>query len=294
MKLETITTESAMNKLAAFMAYSPAKKVAYIKNRSLIVRGENLDEFSDDAILDSFAPSESRMRLYVERFQKVKCDVTPELTLDSALLAKTNEFINVAVPAGVDFILRALQPGDAAVTPDGDALNKVIDALFTDRQYLREQLELLRSAIQKPELVCEIIRTDAKTYNALYFPVIDQFVNGFEAPFALAFPMFMGVESCLLIHSAGLRVNQIYTPRVTGFTNEFFMYLVLHELTHLLRHTTDSAYVFAGTKGVSEFNVYSTASLSSSDSHNADDYTVLILNALLLLHTEGRLDLRQF
>jgi hypothetical protein len=294
MKFKTITTESAMSKLAAFMAYAPAEKVAYIRNRSLVVRGEDLSELSDDVILDSLAPLESRMQLYVERFEKVKCAITPGLTLDSALLAKTSEFINVAVPAGIDSVLRSLQPDEPVAAAENQALNKVIDALFTDRQYLREQLELVRSAIQKPELVCEVIRTDAKTYNKLYFPVIDQFVKGLEVPFALTFPAFMGIESCLLVHSPALRINETYTPKVAGFANEFFMYIVLHELMHLLRNATDTAYALAGKGEVSEFDVYSMANLPVGIPHNADHYTVLILNALSLLHKEGRIDLRQY
>ncbi|CAI8786998.1 DUF1738 domain-containing protein [Pseudomonas sp. IT-P12] len=294
MKFKTITTESAMSKLATFMAYAPAEKLAYIRKRSLVVRGEDLSGFSDHVLLDSLKSVERRMQQYIDQFEQVKCAVTPGLILDRDLVAKTNEFFNVAVPTGIESILRALQPGADLTSLYDQALNKAIDALFTDRVYLREQLELICAAIRNPALVCEVIRTDAKTYKQLYFPVLDPFVKGLEAPFALAFPMFMGVESCLLIHSAGLRVNETYTPRVKGFTHEFFMYLVLHELTHLLRYTNDTAYVFAGMKGVSEFDVYSMASLSANDTHNADNYTVLILNALSLLHTQGRLDLRQF
>jgi len=294
MRFEAITNEMAMSKLSAFIACTPAEKVAYVRSRSEVVRHEDLSDLSDQHILDSLVSLESRMQSYIDRFNKVKCAITPGLILDSDLIAKTNEFFNVAVPAGIESILQALEPGDGVTPAGNEELTRAIDTLFSDRQHMREQLELIYTSIKKPELVCEVIRTDARTYKKLYYPVLNRIIKGLEVPFALAFPAFLGIESCLLLHSAGLRVNQTYTPKVSGFSNEFLMYLMLHEVTHLLRYTSDTAYVFEGTTQVSDFDVYSMTSLPAENNHNADNYTVLILNALALMHKEGRIDLRNY
>lgn len=294
MKFVTLTTEDAMSKMAAFIAYAPAQKLTYFRNRSLFVLGEDLSDTPDETLLKELEPLELRMQLYIDQFEKVKGTLTPGLTLDSDLVEKTNAFINVAALAGIEFVLRVLQAGGKTLNCTEKKMNTVIDTLFGDRHYLQEQLEHIRSSIKKPDLVCEVIRTDLSTYDEVYFPVIDQFVKGLDLPFALAFPSLMGIESCMLIHPFGMRVHEGYEPRVSGFSNEFFMYLILHELAHLLCYAKDTASVLSGKLSVGEFDVYSLDSLSGPNTHNADSYAVLILNAVALLHKEGCVDLRNY
>lgn len=290
MKFETITLDTAMNNMTAFIADTPERKLAYSRNRSLVILGEDLSGYPDQEILDSLVQIEGRMQLYIDQYQQVKSAITPGRVIASDLVAKTDDFFNTAVPLGLATIVQALKSEDAG----NEELNKVIDALFSDRQYLCEQIEHMYSVIKNPEARCELVRMDYPAYDEVFYPVISQFGPAVDTPFALAMQGFLGVESGVLLHEVALVLDENFTPKVPGFTHEFFMYLVAHELAHLICYADDTASAFAGKMSASDFDVYSTESLTGDNPHNADSYAVLILNAVALLHRNGQIDLTRY
>lgn len=290
MKFQTITIDTAMSKMSEFIAQTSEHKIAYCRKRSLVILGEDLSDYSDESMLESLVSIESRMQLYIDQYRKVQGKIPAGTLLNKDLVAKTDEFFNVAVPAGIASLIQALKSDEA----DNEELNKVINLLFKDRKYLCEQLEHMYSVVKNPEPVCDMIFLDHSTYNEVFHPVMSQLGTAPDVPFALALQSFLGMDAGMLLHETGLGVNERFTPKVPGFTNEFYMYLVLHELSHLLIYSDDTASALAGKLSASEFDVYSTATLTGENPHNADSYSVLILNALALLHRDGRIDLRNY
>jgi len=294
MKFEAITTEALMRKLALFIARAPAEKADYARARSALLNGPDLSELSDEVILGHLLNNESQMQQFVDQYEKEKAAITPGLALDSALLAMTNEFVNVAVTAAIESVLQTLEPQSAAAPARNSELVTAIDTLFSDKDHLREKLQLIQALIKKPALISNVVYTNTQNYNKIYFPVTGDSIGSPDELYGVAFLSFMGVELCMLIHQPCLDTNTLHTPKVAGFSHEFFLYVVLHELTHLLLDSDDKAYVFKAEEKVEDFNLYSMANLNARDITNADNYTTLIFIALAILHKEGRLDLRQF
>lgn len=292
MILKTITTACLMDKLAQFMSSSPAEKVAYARARVLMLRGSDLTEVADEVVLGYLVNNELQMGQLVEHYQTTKHLITPGLSLNKELLAMTNEFVNVAVMEGIDSILRVLElPAQASSGADQEVV-AAIDALFVDRDHLTEKLTLLRSLIESPVLQSEMVYTDVNTYSHVYHSLDPD--SSFDELYGRAFLSFMGVELCMLIHERCLEVNTIYTPKVAGFMHEFYLFIVLHELSHLLLSSDDNAYSYAAEDQVKDYNVYSLANLGQNHVNNADNYCTLIFIALACLHREGRIDLTRF
>lgn len=295
MKLKTITTAHAMRKLKRFMYATPARKVDYVRKRSLILGGYDLSEITDDVLLGHLEANEILMRRFVEQYETKKYAITPKLVLNKKLLALTNDFINIAVIAGIESILLALESSDEAMPAHGlQGMVTAMDSLFIDRDHLQEKLQSLLSLIKNPKLVSEIVYTDDNTYSNVYRPIASSVSAPSEEIYGLAFLSFMGVDLCMLIHERCLEVNKVYTPRVSGFSHEFYLYVVLHELTHLLLESDDNSYSYSIGDEVKDYNVYSVANLKAHELNNADNYTTLIFIALALMHKEGRIDLCQF
>lgn len=291
MKLQAMTTEDAMRKLAQFIDSTPANKVAYARRRVSLINGPDMSAFPDETILGLLQENESLMGRFVQQFEAKKSSVTTGLVLDEKLLDLSNEFVNVAVVAGIDSLLKALQPGNNEVP---HALVSAIDKLFVDRDYLRNKLEHFRTLIGKRELVSEVIYTDARTYNNIFLPITDPGPSEAKEAYGLAFASFMGVDLCMLINARCLEVNEIYTPKVMGFAHEFYLYTLLHELTHLLLDSDDLAYGYAQDDEVEDYDVYSMRNLKATDISNADNYCTLIFIALAQLHKERRIDLSRY
>ncbi|VVP92584.1 hypothetical protein PS914_03274 [Pseudomonas fluorescens] len=298
MKLKAITTACAMRKLARFISSKPAKKVAYVRKRSVMLGAPDLSELSDEVLLGYLEANESLMGRFVEQYETKKHTITPRLVLNKKLLALTNEFVNVAVMAGVESILLALESRDNVRPAHSQAIITAMDSLFDDRDHLQEKLQSLSSLIKNPELVSEIIYTDVNTYNNVYHPVTgsDSQVDSLELEglYGTAFLEFMGVDLCMLIHERCLEANKVYIPKVSGFNYEFYLYVVLHELVHLLLDADDNSYVYSDKDKVQDYNVYSVANLKAHEINNADNYVTLIFVALAELHKEGRMDLCRF
>lgn len=298
MKLKAITTACAMRKLARFISSKPAKKVAYVRKRYVMLGGPDLSGLTDEELLGHLKVNESRMQRYVEQYETKKHTITPRLVLNKKLLALTNEFVNVAVIAGIESILLALEPRDNVRPAHSKAIIAAMDSLFDDRDHLQEKLQSLFSLIKNPELVSEIIYTDVNTYNNVYRPIAgsDSRVDSQESEelYGSAFLEFMGVDLCMLIHERCLEANKVYMPKVFSFTYEFYLYVVLHELMHLLLGADDDSYIYSDMDKVQDYNVYSVANLKAHEINNADNYATLIFVALAELHKEGRIDLCRF
>ncbi len=294
MRLETVTTECAMYKLARFLGSSPAEKVAYVRRRSKLLDGTNPSLIADETILDNLVVVEDRMRQFVQHFEQVQSAITPGLVLEDYVVSMINEFVNVAVVAGIESILQALEPVDTVSPLPDSELITAIDTLFESRDYLRERLELMYSLIKNPELVSEVIYTDFNTCNRVFVPLTDGEGKNSDDLYGLAFLWFMGVDLCMLINEACMIANSAYTPKVSGFSHEFYLYIVLHELSHLWVEADDLAYHFTADQEAKDFDVYSMANLKASDMNNADNYCTLIFIALAKLHKQGFIDLRRY
>lgn len=293
MKFKAITTANAMRKLARFISSKPERKVAYVRKRYVLLGGPELG-FTDTELLEHLKANEYVMQRYVEQYEAKKHAITPGLVLNKKLLALTNEFVNVAVLAGVEAILLALASRDDVMPVHSQEIMIAVDSLYTDRGHLQENLQLLCSLIKNRELTSEVVYTDVNTYRHVYEPIAGRDTQTLEGLYGLAFLEFMGVDLFMLIHERCLEANKIYKPRVSGFYHEFYMYIVLHELVHLLLGADDNSYSYSREDKVQDYNVYSVANLKAHEINNADNYATLIFIAMAVLHKEGRLDLCRF
>lgn len=298
MKLKAISTACAMRKLARFISNKSARKVAYVRKRYMMLGGPDLSGLTDEELLGHLKVNEGRMQRVVDQYETKKYTITPRRVLDKKLLALANEFVNVAVIAGIESIQLALESRDKVGPVQSQAIITAMDSLFDDRDHLQEKLRALFSLIKNPELVSEIIYTDVNTYNNVYRPITGSDSRGdsqeLEGLYGAAYLEFMGVDLCMLIHERCLEANKVYMPKVSSFTYEFYLYVVLHELMHLLLDADDNSYIYSDKDKVRDYNVYSTANLKAHENNNADNYVTLIFVALAELHKEGRIDLCRF
>jgi hypothetical protein len=295
MQFTTITTAQAMQRMANFIQAIPAEKVAYVRKRSELLGQDILSGLTDNELLNHLKNIENLMQRFIDQYEKQKDSITHDLLLNTKLLALANDFINTAVTAGIERILCVLDRQNKTMPPQIDQdINAAIDSLFTDRNHLQNKLQYMLSLIKKPEIISEIIYTDLVTFNNVYQPITSPGKSLGAVNYGLAFLSFMGIDLCMLINHRCIEANKIYTPKVSGFSHEFYLYILLHELTHLLLESDDNSYSYSAEDEVKDFNVYSTANLKADEINNADNYSTLIFITLALLHKEGCIDLRRF
>lgn len=293
MKFTTITTAAAMQKMKNFIIACPTEKLTYAKKRFQQLGYHSALEMSDEDILSALKFNESNMQAFIQQYEAVKDTPLIDLPLDTRLLSLSNSFINTAVPPAIELILATLDDKTPSPACISQHISTHIGELFNDREHLREKLRLILSLIQQPMLQSEIIYTDLNTFRHVYQPITSPDATESEETYGLAFLDLMGVELCILINQPCFELNARYAPKIAGFQNEFYLYTLLHELTHLLIGSNDDSYN-TPTEETEDINLYSTANLKPHEIDNADNYCTLIFITLALMHKQGCLDLTQF
>jgi hypothetical protein len=252
----------------------------------------DLGDMTDELLLSHLMLNESRMQAFVDQYEEKKHVVTSGLVLNRRLMSLTRNFVNCALPRAITHILSVLQKGARkSFDPEVD---QALDTLFDDREHLYAKLRFMLAMIKSPALLSEVVYTDRITFENVYDPVTSSLESGSGQLHGLAFSEFMGVELCMLINHRCVEVNEIYVPKVRGFSHEFYLYVVFHELSHLLVGSDDDSYSYRSDDAVEDFNVYSTLNLKSNEKNNADNYGTLIFIVLALMHKRGQINLKRF
>lgn len=253
----------------------------------LIVGREDIPEEASYARI-LLQNSNSEAVAFLRNHEKHRDALDPGLSvaaLDPRLSDRLEPFLFEAVPLAMAELIGQLETPHG---PGADAeLQRSIDELFSDRTTLKAALSYWKAALQSPEHSIEISYLNSKERDLLY----PQYEGAEMAAVALTSTFH---DNGMLLTDHLRDIHRQYRPRVPGFTLEFPLYTILHELAHLQLAAGDDSYAYDPYAPVETYDVYSSALLDREENSNADNYVVLLLRTLARLGERGVVDLTRF
>lgn len=279
MKLVTLTIKDLAPTYREFLSLS--KKQQIIHYRKILEKLKYDIPVSDETIYEDVIKPDAllvtkALNFYNDNYEELDKDAPLKLEL----FEQAQKYIFHFFVLAIEYIERSLENNPSLPEEPTAKIKKIIDLLFDDRAFLKDKITLLRKLIQGDTLTVNILQLNEKVKQISY-PDAD-------------FTGVVELSSYLQLISITERLHEInsqYSKKI--FNNEFFIYVILHELLHVLIFAGDDTYLYdENSDDIPAYNIYSPDRLKPEEIENADNYASLIFNVLKILHEEKIIELK--